>query len=94
MANHLKVYIEMQLYELAEYLKIVRYAIFCDSRAEYMKTELKESEKLELKGSISGLKEAVISIAAILNKHKGGDLDRRMRATHAEVLNEKDKYYR
>ena len=39
-----------------------------------MKTELKESEKLELKKSTSELKEGVISIVAILNKHLGGDL--------------------
>lgn len=34
----------------------------------------KESEKKELKKSTSELKEAVISIAAILNKHKKGEL--------------------
>jgi ATP-dependent DNA helicase RecG len=34
----------------------------------------KESEKLELKRSTSELKEAVISIAAILNKHRGSEL--------------------
>ena len=36
--------------------------------------KFKESEKLELKRSTSELKEAVVSIAAILNKHLGGDL--------------------
>ena len=34
----------------------------------------KESEKKELKKSTSELKEAVVSIAAILNKHKKGEL--------------------
>jgi len=33
---------------------------------------IKESEKLELKTSTSGLKEAIISIVAILNKHQKG----------------------
>ena len=33
--------------------------------------KFKESEKLELKKSTSELKEAVVSIAAILNKHHG-----------------------
>jgi ATP-dependent DNA helicase RecG len=37
-------------------------------------TNFKESETLELKRSTSELKEAVISIAAILNKHQGGKL--------------------
>ena len=36
--------------------------------------KFKESEKLELKRSTSELKEAIISIAAILNKHQGGEL--------------------
>ena len=36
--------------------------------------KFKESEKRELKRSTSELKEAIISIAAILNKHRGGDL--------------------
>jgi len=36
--------------------------------------KFKESEKRELKRSTSELKEAVISIAAILNKHQTGDL--------------------
>src|SRR4030067_199039 len=36
--------------------------------------KFKESEKRELKKSTSELKEAVISITAILNKHRGGDL--------------------
>ncbi|HAX99078.1 MAG TPA: transcriptional regulator [Candidatus Atribacteria bacterium] len=36
--------------------------------------KFKESEKRELKKSTSELKEAVISIAAILNKHKKGEL--------------------
>jgi ATP-dependent DNA helicase RecG len=36
--------------------------------------KFKESERLELKRSTSELKEAIISIAAILNKHHGGDL--------------------
>ena len=36
--------------------------------------KFKESEKLELKKSTSELKEAVISIAAILNKHQAGEL--------------------
>jgi predicted HTH transcriptional regulator len=35
---------------------------------------LKESEAVELKKSTSELKEAIISIAAILNKHKKGEL--------------------
>ena len=34
----------------------------------------KESEKLEFKKTTSELKEGVISIAAILNKHGGGEL--------------------
>ena len=34
----------------------------------------KESETLELKRSTSELKEAVISIASILNKHQKGEL--------------------
>jgi len=33
-------------------------------------SEMKESETLELKKSTSELKEAIISIAAILNKHQ------------------------
>ena len=36
--------------------------------------KLKESEKLELKKSTSELKEAIISISAILNKHRRGEL--------------------
>lgn len=36
--------------------------------------KFKESEKRELKKSTSELKEAVVSIAAILNKHQMGDL--------------------
>ena len=36
--------------------------------------KFKESEKLELKKSTSELKEAVVSIAAILNKHQRGEL--------------------
>ena len=36
--------------------------------------KFKESEKLELKKSTSELKEAVVSITAILNKHPGGEL--------------------
>ena len=36
--------------------------------------KLKESETLELKESTSGIKEAVISIASILNKHQRGEL--------------------
>lgn len=36
--------------------------------------ELKESERRELKKSTSELKEAVVSIAAILNKHRRGEL--------------------
>ena len=39
-----------------------------------MKTELKESEKRELKKSTSELKEAIVSITAILNKHQRGEL--------------------
>ncbi|HJX50466.1 MAG TPA: ATP-binding protein, partial [Candidatus Nanoarchaeia archaeon] len=35
---------------------------------------MKESENLELKKSTSELKEAIISIAAILNKHKKGEV--------------------
>jgi len=35
---------------------------------------LKESETLELKRSTSELKEAVISIVSILNKHQNGEL--------------------
>ena len=35
---------------------------------------LKESETLELKKSTSEMKEAIISIAAILNKHQKGEL--------------------
>lgn len=34
----------------------------------------KESEKIELKKSTSELKEGIISLAAILNKHKEGKL--------------------
>ncbi|MBP6948302.1 MAG: hypothetical protein KBB35_04350 [Bacteroidales bacterium] len=34
--------------------------------------KFKESEKRELKRSTSELKEAVVSIAAILNKHREG----------------------
>jgi ATP-dependent DNA helicase RecG len=34
----------------------------------------KETETLELKKSTSELKEAIISIAAILNKHRKGEL--------------------
>jgi len=34
----------------------------------------KESEKRELKKSTSELKEAIVSIAAILNKHQKGEL--------------------
>jgi ATP-dependent DNA helicase RecG len=36
--------------------------------------KFKESERLELKKSTSELKEAVVSIAAILNKHQRGEL--------------------
>ena len=36
--------------------------------------ELKESETLELKKSTSELKEAIVSIVAILNKHGGGEV--------------------
>jgi len=36
--------------------------------------KLKESERLELKKSTSEIKEAIISIASILNKHKKGEL--------------------
>jgi hypothetical protein len=36
--------------------------------------KFKESEKRELKKSTSELKEAVVSIAAIPNKHQGGEL--------------------
>ena len=36
--------------------------------------KLKESEILELKKSTSELKEGIISIAAILNKHQQGEL--------------------
>ena len=36
--------------------------------------KLKESENVELKKSTAELKEAVISISAILNKHGGGEL--------------------
>lgn len=35
---------------------------------------MKESETLELKRSTSELKEAIISIVAILNKHQKGEL--------------------
>ena len=42
-----------------------------DKAVEKMK---KESEILEFKKSVSGLKEGIISIVAILNKHKKGEL--------------------
>ncbi|MEK6921326.1 MAG: RNA-binding domain-containing protein, partial [Nanoarchaeota archaeon] len=35
---------------------------------------MKESETIELKKSTSELKEAVISIVSILNKHQKGDI--------------------
>ena len=35
---------------------------------------MKESETLELKKSTSELKEAIISIVSILNKHQGGEI--------------------
>ena len=40
---------------------------------------MRESEVLELKTSTSELKEAINSIAAILNKHQKGELYRKMR---------------
>ena len=38
------------------------------------KNKLKESETLELKKSTSELKEGIISIVAILNKHQKGKI--------------------
>ncbi len=39
-----------------------------------MNTRLQESETVELKKSTSELKEALISISAILNKHGSGEI--------------------
>ena len=39
-----------------------------------MKQKIKESEKIELKKSTAQLKKGLISISAILNKHRKGEL--------------------
>jgi ATP-dependent DNA helicase RecG len=47
--------------------------IIREKKVEY-ELPLKESETLELKKSTSELKEAIISIVAILNKHQSGEI--------------------
>lgn len=45
-----------------------------EGKDRMVKAKLKETETLELKKSTSELKEGIISIASILNKHRKGEL--------------------